>query len=212
MERNRSKYIKILLWGFLFWGGCCYHTMTHLSSEDLKPIDIYELHDSIFFKSNQGDVDTMFVRKIYISNSFNPIARNGFNVTYDYEAYAALNFNIQHNGLKLDGFIALRREKLLSPASVGFYLNGRFTELDMKPFFIQEYNGSFDLSDCIIVDDFNSINRNKVNPIESYVWSQSRGLVQYTFKNGEIYDVTNEVRHSKKKRFWNNIVYSFKSF
>ena len=79
---------------------CSYDEITHMSKDDMAWFDCYDINDSVFFKSNKSDVDTLYVTNIQIFNSLNPINDNP-NASSEYIAIGYIDFSIMHDGQEL---------------------------------------------------------------------------------------------------------------
>lgn len=184
----KKRYWIILLVVFLL-PVCVYHKITHMNSEELDWVRVYNEGDSLFFSSNTNDIDTAIVTSIEIYNSLSPFNTNP-NANSVYEAIAYLNYVIIHDNVSMEGWTCICKREQDQPIEQSFTLCDRYAfELKFEGFKETVIRGT-KFNDCIILDDRNSHygkNQPTVCGISGMVWSKSKGLLQYSFENGDIY-------------------------
>ena len=154
---------------------CSYDEITHMSKDDMAWFDCYDINDSVFFKSNKSDVDTLYVTNIQIFNSLNPINDNP-NATSEYIAIGYIDFSIMHDGQELSGMFECKKITQDS-LKISIVLDERFANNLMPKNIIRVSDENSSLSICNDQD----------NPIMGLGWSKSEGLLSYIFKDGMVY-------------------------
>ena len=183
----------------LFCHSCIYLRMSHLTNEELAWVEVYREGDSCFFKSNLGDYDIIVINEITIHNRINPYNPKLWNSGYDYTANACIDFDFITRNFS-DNYFFIKKEIdediLVFSSRLDTRASLYITPI-VKTFTID--SKSFD--DCILFDDRNSyLIHSKQNPVKSYIWSKSKGLIQYTLEDGETFQLT-KVKPKAKERF-----------
>lgn len=163
--------------------------MTHLNNEELEWMQNFNRYTICGFSSNRGSESILAVKEISIWNSRSPFFISS-NQSWDYEAAAAVEFEILQRDRLLDGYFQFRKvlpeKSLVVQGKLGdLRINDR-VERDVRGF---EYDGKL-FSECVILDSLNShILRNSFYPFENDVQkaviSKEYGLIYYSFSDGE---------------------------
>ena len=152
---------------------------TYFDDDDLMWVDSYIEGDTIRFVSNNGDTDTMIINDKRIYNSWfnvNPVREKG----PAYKATAYINYTILHNKEKLSGELNIVKYEKDKPVFGRLKLDNLSLDIYNKKNRIKEYRiGKEQIDDCMMSD---------TNCYEGFfVWSKSKGLLQYQFGDGLIY-------------------------
>lgn len=183
----KRKHFLILL-SVLLLPMCVYHKITHMEKGDLAWMESYHAGDTVMF-SNGSLTDTLIVRGIKVHNSLNPINTN-FNASSVYEAVAYLDYDIIHDNDTMEGWFSIRKEEQGQPVYLNFSLCDRYALKGIKPRFKNFIINQSSYDDCIVIDKSNSSlgkYQSKTCGVKSLIWSKSRGLLQYSFSNGDKY-------------------------
>ena len=173
-----------------------------MDDEDLRWIEKYEVGDCIHFYSDSNKKDLMIVYSKDINNSLNPDKSLAFD---KYIANAHIEFAILHRHQLLKGDLSIWKENNLFPVYIGPGLNNQHTILcNQRVLSNDEYAAKnyhllnlkdtiisgIKYHDCLIIDETNSWQLETSEPsdeIQSFIWSKSKGLIQYTMKTGEVF-------------------------
>lgn len=187
-----KKIILVSAVFILFCWTCCYHKITHLSQDELSYI-AYNKLDTLFFQSKHNIADTVIISKIVVNNSFNPFNPFGVETTYDYEANASITMTVIHQGMRFDGLFLIKKVSQGSDAVISAHLGNRFSNEFVPKFSTFLFNDS--IIDCVCFNNNNSTISPNIHymksSITSFVWSKSMGLLQYSFDNGDVYNLQN---------------------
>ena len=171
-----------------------YSDITHLTDDDLKWTDYYNVGDTIFFHSdNMENVDTMMVIDKRTYNR-----KNRFFIHYidnyfgdRYEANSGYYYVIISGENQIDGDFGIK--KFIDCDSIFFsaYLGSLFTNglkgfsNSYRPISTDSCNINGDIYDnCIIVDDKNAHYINDSRIIDKFIITQNYGLIYYRYTNG----------------------------
>ncbi|MDE7376353.1 MAG: hypothetical protein K2N16_05855 [Muribaculaceae bacterium] len=188
----------LFLWGFVH--ACTYDSMTHLNDGELEWITNSQVGEFIYFKSNDGEFDTVQITWIIIENTLDPIKWSAFNTSFggDYIAYAGVAFNIRGK----HEYIEITKWK---GGTIGFSLpvkNRRLENVPLNPVSLQ-VDGTT-INDVMIFDGFHydTIDQDDASRIISYAWSKKYGLVQYTLADGTVFNRIELNDDNLKKTRW----------
>ena len=197
----------ILLTTFLLLASCKYTDIHLLDEEELTWADAYEDGDVILFKST-NDMDTMYVNK----SVSNQVGFWGIPIIDTYNGGASFDNVIIHNQDSIGMFFMLIKSfdenfvRLVSNFSNRYcaaflqtrnadtklpIFGRRYAELGtIKELLSRTYTiNGVDYNDLLIINDDNSnISMESPNNCEYYIWSKSKGLIQYKYENGDVYD------------------------
>ena len=190
---------KVIIWTLLaivFLHPFVYWKFSHLTKDDLTWMEPYEEWDTVLFSSPSG-MDTLVVREKPLHNSFWPFREN--EGSSEYVANGSIKYIIKHDGKSVDGRCIIFREGN-GRLYVGFTLQTRrlHYEDDTKICFdsIKIKNSVY--TDVIKISDSNSSSYS-VGRIanEYFIWSKSKGLLQYKYLNGEVYTFYKKIPRKK---------------
>ena len=190
---------KVIIWTLLaivFLHPFVYWKFSHLTKDDLTWMEPYEEWDTVLFSSPSG-MDTLVVREKPLYNSFWPFREN--EGSSEYVANGSIKYIIKHDGKSVDGRCIIFREGN-GRLYVGFTLQTRrlHYEDDTKICFdsIKIKNSVY--TDVIKISDSNSSSYS-VGRIanEYFIWSKSKGLLQYKYLNGEVYTFYKKIPRKK---------------
>ncbi len=194
----KRKHLIILLAVFLL-PVCVYHKLTHMNEGELRWMKCYSEGDSLLFASNMNNTDTLIVDSIEIHNSFNPFNSNP-KIGSEYEAVAYLNYHIIHNEYSMEGWFSIRKKEQKLPVEYSVMLCDRYA-FDIKRQGLKDIViGKEKFSDCIIFNESNSHygkSQSMMCGVISLIWSKSRGLLQYSLENGEVFTLIGKI-HRKQ--------------
>lgn len=186
-KNNYLRYWWVIPVAIFLSQTCFYHKMTHLSEDDLTWVNAYQIGDTCYYESNLGDYDIMVIKNIQVNNSINPFNSGSSMVSSDYEASARMVMDFITR-FKYDNSFFIRKDvdsnRLIISACV-FDLSSE----DLFPTPGRAMVGTECFYDCIVLDENNSHLRyhRREKTVKSFVWSKSKGLVQYTFNDGETF-------------------------
>ena len=151
--------------------------------------------DVEYFLSNKGNIDILLVKEKEIWNKIKIFRDNkGFN---EYIAGGCFKYIIYHKSDTIDGYFSINKAFQFEHVFLNFSLADRFCSDsfdDTGIFGIPQNLQSVKISgikfcDCLIANDTNSDWWQ--SPIEygvtGFVWSKSKGLLQYSFLGGEVF-------------------------
>ena len=180
------KKILYFLLIVMFFTSCIYDKISHLENEELAWMEPYEEGDTILFASSL-DVDTMVVEKKKLYNSLSPFREDEGISTYN--ANSVFDSTIEHDEVSIHVFFMIFKEHD-GRLRVSLTIHRRRFEIedDKKINYGSVKIGDVAYHDVIRVDNGNS-KANSIAPIanEYFIWSKSKGLLQYKYLNGEVY-------------------------
>lgn len=186
-------YIGVVLLIFI---SCFYSHMYHLTEKDMEWMNPYVQNDTIVFEY-KDDVDTMIVTEEKIINSSSPFRQN--EGAEDFCGNAFFCFVLNHKQRKIHGrFVVIKEGGNI--LSIGILIGDRrysFDDAKYLSFFKKNIKGEV-LDDVICVDSTNSelYVDNEATP-QMFMWSKSKGLLMYQYRNGNIYTLST-LRKSKR--------------
>ena len=178
-----------------------YSEVTHMDDEDLRWIEKYEVGDCIHFysDSDSNKKDLLIVYSKYIDNSEH---RSVF--FDDKYADASMWYALFHRNHLLRGNLKITKENRF-PVLIDLSLHNQNANLcDQQVLSTDDYAAKnyhllqlkdtiisgIEYHDCLIIDETNSWQLETSEPsdeIQSFIWSKSKGLIQYTMKTGEVF-------------------------
>lgn len=182
-----KKGIYILLTITLFTS-CIYTAMYHFSDDDLVWMSPYEVGDTILFRSSKG-MDTMTVERIKVRDEYLPFMAN--EASTEMNALGSITNKVKHNGESLSNDLIIVKESAdRLRVDFIFYFRSHSQYDDTKegfPFHKVTIS-DVEYDDAIIIDDKNSKTYVKnTMACEYFIWSKSKGLLQYKYLDGEVY-------------------------
>jgi len=195
-----KKYVFLFL-GCLSLSSCFYVAMYHFDSDDRVWLSPYEQGDTLIFVSLHGEEDTLFVEEAYLHDTHIPFIRNeGFSTFC-----ASGGYNLTHLHSETSPSISLDigkwDEKTLL-IHIMFHTGSTFlflettNKIETKDIDI----GGVKYHDAICVNKDNAdteIADNSPYNCEHFIWSKSKGLIQYKYIDGETYTLYKKLPHKK---------------
>lgn len=174
---------------FLFALSSCgipYCRKSHLSEEELKWVEVYNVKDTVMFY-NDNMCDTMIVSNKEIDNKsfispFDLKSCNWLEGETEYNAIASVSFKIKHhNNFSWwdGGFIITKNQDQTFSIMVDF--GGLYSD---------DINLSNHHDTCLYIIDGKNAAQGSNQPllqINQIIWSKKNGLVGYRFKDGRYY-------------------------
>lgn len=172
--------------------GLVWH-VTHMDKSDLTWMSHYQTGDCEYFISQYGHIDALSIKEKEIRNTYQLFSYTMGN--HDYIADGFFRYLIYHKNDTIEGSWSITKVKQNKPVFIWFYLGDRFSN-DAEGNFsgispqIQSIiiNGT-KVTDCVVADDTNSDWRKYQIEygVTGFVWSKSKGLLQYSFLGGEVF-------------------------
>ena len=181
----------------LLLSSCFYDAMYFLTDKDLEWMAPYEQGDTILFLSSNG-IDTMTIDEITLYNDDNPWRENEGTSTF--MGNSSFKYTIRHHDELVDGDFCVFKEDSMR---LSLYLNLRrrrriiYDEKELQ-LCCRSIEGEI-YDDIIDVDDSNSelYTREELNT-EYFIWSKSKGLLEYKYLNGEVYMFYKKLQYKRK--------------
>ena len=189
----RKEFISLVC--ALSLTSCFYKAMYHISEKDKKWIEPYCQDDTILFRSGD-DMDTMTIVEKYVADRIIPLMRGEYDETYN--GTTSLHFTVKHKSCVSDpGFlITIKYDK--NTLSLSIRINKRqFKLYDTRHVkYSAKQIGRTLFKDVISVDSTNSklFSYDESTP-KSFLWSKSKGLIQYVYPNGDTYTFYKRIPH-----------------
>ncbi len=190
-----KHWLYILLTITLFTS-CLYDAMYFLTDKDLEWMAPYEQGDTVLFQSSNS-IDTMTIDEITLYNDDNPWRENEGTSTF--MGNSSFKYTIRHHNELVDGDFCVLKEDSMR---LSLYLNLRrrqrivYDEKEL-PLCSQVIEG-IQYDDLIKVDDSNSeLYTKEPFNTEYFIWSKSKGLVEYKYLNGDVYTFYKKLPYKK---------------
>ena len=179
---------------------CFYTAIYHLTEDDKKWLGAYKEGDVLLFTSKFG-VDTMTITERKVVDKILPFVENESSDTF--HANASINFTINHSGSEISGWLIIVK-KDDSITTLHIRIGDRQYNLDdtKQVVFSKKARTVSTLDDVISIDVRNSelYIKSKFTP-DYFLWSKSKGLLQYKFPDGETYSIYKKLPNKNKKGF-----------
>lgn len=191
-----KKVPFILMICTLLVSSCFYLRMYHFCEGDLEWMSPYEQGDTILFKSHE-QIDTMIVQEKSIYDSYWPLMKDESSSTMN--ATGVLSNKILHNGDSVtNSFSITKRENNRLRIGLFFEYKGMFCDVPSGITFCKVKVNGIVLEDAILVDDTVSSEKvKKQQSCEYFIWSKSKGLIQYKYLNGDTYTFYKKLLYKK---------------
>ncbi len=179
---------KMLKWSlcilFIVWfvNTCVYHSITHMSNDELEWIANRHEGERMYFKSQYTDIDTLNVLEVCIRNNLNPINWGYYNTSNkEYTAHAQVRYGF--NNRRDGGILEIWKNFNGEPICFSSVLldSDWLNEVQLKTSCLK-INGTT-INDIMLFET-TTTNKNTNNSLVSYAWSKKHGLVQYSFQDG----------------------------
>lgn len=185
----------VLFFGCLLLSSCLYEAMYHLTDEDFTWIEPYEQGDTVLFISSER-MDTMLIEKKSVHDCHWPFRENeGSEILY---GNCGFDYTIFHKGKKISSYAYfIKEDEHLLSVSLKFNMrqfDSAYKELQELGLQEVVING-MKYDDAIIVNYKNSVLYNSSPYNCSFIWSKSKGLIQYTYKDGDTYTIYKKLPH-----------------
>lgn len=190
------KKILYTILGTFLLTSCLYDAMYFLTDKDLEWMAPYEKGDTILFQSSNG-MDTMTIDEITLYNDDNPWRENEGTSTF--MGNSSFMYTIRHSDEVIDGDFCIIKEDSMR---LSLYLNLRRRRrivYDEKELQLCSQNiEEIQYDDLIKVDDSNSelYTKEPFNTVY-FIWSKSKGLLQYKYLNGDVYTFYKKLPYKK---------------
>ena len=175
---------------------CMYEAMYFLTDKDLEWMASYEQGDTVLFLSS-NEIDTMTIDEITLYNDDNPWRENEGTSTF--MGNSSFKYTIRHSEEMIKGkFLILKEDSL--KMSIALRLRRRHLPLrDEKELQLcSQVIEGIQYDDLIIVDDSNSeLYTKEPFNTEYFIWSKSKGLLQYKYLNGDVYTFYKKIPRKK---------------
>lgn len=187
--------ISILLCLIMTACGLPYNIKTQFNDNELQWINIYNDNDYLLF-SSEWSIDTVYIEKKTINNPRNTFIFDleqgwawleGNNTYY---ATASLEYKLYHSKDTFCGVLMVLK-KIAEEKSplISFSFGGWYSD-DMTTDSLANYQlNNHILDDCIIINHSNAHKgkHQKTINLDYFIWSKSKGLIEYKLKNGNVY-------------------------
>ena len=190
-----KRWLYILLTITLFTS-CLYDAMYFLTDKDLEWMASYEQGDTVLFLSSNG-IDTMTIDEITLYNDDNPWRENEGTSTF--MGNSSFYYTIRHHNELVDGDFCVLKEDSMR---LSLYLNLRrrrrivYDEKELQ--LCSQVIEGIQYDDLIKVDDSNSeLYTKEPFNTEYFIWSKSKGLVEYKYLNGDVYTFYKKLPYKK---------------
>lgn len=175
---------------------CMYEAMYFLTDKDLEWMASYEQGDTVLFLSS-NEIDTMTIDEITLYNDDNPWRENEGTSTF--MGNSSFNYTIRHHNELVDGDFCVLKEDSMR---LSLYLNLRrrrrivYNEKELQ--LCSQVIEGIQYDDLIKVDDSNSeLYTKEPFNTEYFIWSKSKGLLQYKYLNGDVYTFYKKIPRKK---------------
>ena len=190
-----KRWLYILLTITLFTS-CLYDAMYFLTDKDLEWMAPYEQGDTVLFQSSNS-IDTMTIDEITLYNDDNPWRENEGTSTF--MGNSSFKYTIRHHNELVDGDFCVLKEDSMR---LSLYLNLRrrrrivYDEKELQ--LCSQVIEGIQYDDLIKVDDSNSeLYTKEPFNTEYFIWSKSKGLLQYKYLNGDVYTFYKKIPYKK---------------
>lgn len=190
------KKILYTILGTFLLTSCLYDAMYFLTDKDLEWMAPYKQGDTVLFLSSNG-MDTMTIDEITLYNDDNPWRENEGTSTF--MGNSSFMYTIRHSDEVIDGDFCIIKEDSMR---LSLYLNLRRRRrivYDEKELQLCSQNiEEIQYDDLIKVDDSNSelYTKEPFNTVY-FIWSKSKGLLQYKYLNGDVYTFYKKLPYKK---------------
>lgn len=192
------RFLFILFSSVMLFASCIYTAMYHFSDEDLEWMSPYEVGDTILFRSSEG-VDTMTVERIKVRDEYLPLMAN--EASTEMNALGSITNKVKHNGESLSNDLIIVKEtadRLRVDFIFYFRSHSQYDDTKEGFPFHKATISDMEYDDVIIIDDKNSkTNVKNTMACEYFIWSKSKGLLQYKYLDGEVYTLYKKLTYNK---------------
>lgn len=191
---------------FFFMGAfslssCLYEAVYLLDTNNLIWIEPYEKRDTVlFFSEKSKGMDTMIVDNKTLYNDHHALFREDEGTSV-YNANGFYECTVFHNAGHFECELLITKEKEDLMQVYLEFKERRLMFADEKELKMQRMvlNG-IEYNDAVIVDDSNSkFLHNARYYCNYFIWSKSKGLIQYQYMNGDTYTFYKKLPYKKSK-------------
>ncbi|MGN0209551.1 MAG: hypothetical protein ACI391_00350 [Muribaculaceae bacterium] len=198
-ESIRILHLLMVVTIGLLLSTSCVEKMTHLSKKDKEWVNAYHEGDTVIYKSNKGNIDTMIVDEVVINDNWNPIANVGPGGNVSIGA-AHIRASVFHQGDTINYHLWIARTDYFGPIKYQIDFDSR-----MSKDAFEEYYPDIVLNDeNLTIDDRNSeiLNYRKReygSNIKRARLDKEKGLLYYEFEDGERFTFYKRIHKSNQK-------------
>ena len=193
-----KKYVFILIPSVVLFTSCIYTAMYHFSNSDLEWLSPYEQGDTVLFSSSEG-MDTMIVEEKKMHDYYLPFMAN--EASTEMHALGCITNKVKHNGESLSNDLIIVKEtadRLRVDFIFYFRSHSQYDDTKEGFPFHKATISDMEYDDVIIIDDKNSkTNVKNTMACEYFIWSKSKGLLQYKYLNGDVYTFYKKIPRKK---------------
>ena len=193
------RKISAILYSLMFLTSCTYSAMYHLSENDKIWVNMYSKDDVFLFHYGKN-TDTLLIDQKNIKDRKSPFMQSEASDIYN--GTGSLYFTIKHNGTTILCRLVIVK-KDIDVLSISLRVGERkYSSPNANNIILSSLSieGS-DFFDVIFIDDNNSeiLLANEWTP-QSFVWSKSKGLLQYKYQTGETYSFYKKLTNKTEKK------------
>lgn len=187
INRDMKSLLKVLACVpivLLFFKTCIYQKMTYMNESEQQWATNRNIGEIMVLKSENGDMASAVINDVTTYNSLNPINLN-YNFREENLAMLRVGYTVFEKSDSLQGWVVVRKKNNDGSLEVSAALGNRVTIGSLSLDKISSADG-----DCLY---FNSKNTEIdkydkcPNPVASFVWSKSQGLMEFTLHDGTVY-------------------------
>ena len=177
----------------------CVEKMTHLSKKDKEWVNAYHEGDTVIYKSNKGNIDTMIVDEVVINDNWNPIANigPGGNVSI---GDSHIRASLYHQGEVMKYHLWIARTDYFGPLRYEFYLDSRISKDVFSNYYpnivLNNQNLTIDDNNSELIEAFKQV---KGSNIKRARLDKEKGLLYYEFEDGERFTFYKRIHKSNQK-------------
>ena len=205
--------MKLLLYVFIAFiigillSTSCVEKMTHLSKKDMEWVNAYHEGDTVIYKSNKGNIDTMIVDRIDIKDNWIPFVTGTSPGAEKSIGSASIHSTINHRGVHMKYNIWIARTDYIGPLTYRVILDNRIsTPLDRDVYPIIKL-----INKNMTIDDNNSemligtdsvlgiYKREYGSNIKKARLHKEKGLLFYEFEDGERFTFFKRIHKSSQR-------------
>ena len=189
----RKEFISLVC--ALSLTSCFYKAMYHISEKDKKWIEPYCQDDTILFRFGD-DMDTMTIVGKGVADRIIPLVES--EASSIFYGTASIDFTLKHKGRVIYPGWLIVVKKSDNMLSLNIRIEKRHYRLQDTRYatYSAKQIGRTVFKDIIHVDSTNSeLYSYEESTPRSFLWSKSKGLLQYAYPNGETYTFYKRITH-----------------
>lgn len=191
---KKNIFFLVLISFVLFFNSCGKCIETNLTSEEKEWFSVYEKGQTIIFKSNEGNLDTIVVSEKNEGHGNENCNYYGIGPIQPHIMNIILKFKNCKKELSCNAGISVSKDKVDKKCFPGFYAFGLYQEGNLKNedsklenFKIaatgKSYNNVYQFEDGINAKNVSLIF------IKSFYWDKKEGLIRYDTSEGEVFEL-----------------------